>query len=155
MKIKTNKRNQRGATHIAEFAAALVIGLPLLTLLVFVALECGHFYTIKSAMELGARNAARALVVYYNVNHSTTPASSATFFSDFFIPNYINSATQFTYIWDTANTPPQYVTVSCAYPSGGGNGLAPFPAGPLRYLSNASFDLGTFTVRGTFTLPVQ
>ena len=148
--MKVKLRNQRGGHQLAEFAGVLVVGLPLLTLLVFVGLECGHFYTIKSAMEVGARDAARALVVNYNLT-----GTEKTVVDWLTIPNYINNSNQFTVVWDS-KTPPAFVTVSCAYPSGGGNGLPPFPAGPLRYLiTDTKFDLGTFSVKGTFTVPVQ
>jgi Flp pilus assembly protein TadG len=149
MTVKRRVRNAKGA-HIAEFAAVLMFGLPLLTLLVYVTLEIARFYTIKSAMEVGARNAARALVVKYNV--SNTKATDVTFLT---MPRYIANQNQFEVTWDS-QTVPRYVTVSCKYPSDGSYGLQPFPAGPLRYLSNNdSFDLGNFTVRGSFTMPVQ
>jgi hypothetical protein len=127
-----------------------MFGLPLLTLLVYVALEIAHFYTIKSAMEVGARNAARALVVKYNVTN--TKVTSVTWLS---MPHYIASPNQFDVTWDSA-TVPKFVTVSCRYPSDGSYGLQPFPAGPLRYLNNkATFDLSNFSVRGMFTMPIQ
>jgi Flp pilus assembly protein TadG len=147
--MKRRRRNAKGA-HIAEFAAVLMFGLPLLTLLVFVSLEIAHFYTIKSAMEVGARNAARALVVKYNVTN--TKVTTVDFLT---MPRYIANPNQFDVTWDTA-TVPRFVTVSCKYPSDGSYGLQPFPAGPLRYLNSKSvFDLSNFTVRGRFTMPVQ
>ena len=146
---RKNMRKQSGGT-ITEFACALVFGLPLLVLIVFVTLETAHFYAIKSAMEVGARDAARGLVVNYN--KTGTQSTTVNWLT---MPNYIASSNQFEVAWDSSS-PPQYVTVSCKYPSGGGNGLPPFPSGPLRYLTpKAQFDMGTFTVRGTFTFPIQ
>jgi Flp pilus assembly protein TadG len=142
-------RNQRGA-YQAEFAAVIVVGLPLLALLVYVGLECAQFYTIKSAMEVGARTAARQLVVNYNNTGSKNTVVNLT------SQSFINNSNQFTVNWDPSNNP-TYVTVTCSYPSGGGNGLPEFPAGPLRFLlkQNATFNLRNVVVQGSFTLPVQ
>jgi Flp pilus assembly protein TadG len=142
-------RDQRGA-NLVEFAAVLVFGLPLLIVLVFVGNDCAHFYIIKSAMEVGARNAARGLVVQYNkTGVQNTSIDWLT------TPSFIANKNQFSVSWDPS-TPPAYVTVTCAYPSGGGDGLPVFPTGPLRYLSsNSTFSPGTIHVQGTFTLPVQ
>ena len=144
---KTRHRNSLGA-QIVEFGAVLVLGGPLLIGLIYLAVETTHFFAIKSAMDVGARNAARALVVNYN--NSNTEGTTVNFIT---IPNYINSPSQFTVVWDVAN-PPTYVTVTCSYPSGGGGGLPPFPNGPIAYM-NTAFNLGAFTVNGTFTCPVQ
>lgn len=147
--MKRRMRNKRGA-HIAEFAAALTFGLPLLALLVFVGMECAQYYTIRSAMEVGARAAARGLVVRYNkTGVKNTSVDWVT------TPHFIANSSQFTTSWD-ASTPPSYVTVKCTYPSGGAYGLPVFPAGPLKYLStNANFSLQSVGVHGTFTLPIQ
>jgi Flp pilus assembly protein TadG len=142
-------RSQRGS-HLAEFVASMAVGLPLLVLLVFVGLECMQFYTIKSAMEVGARTAARGLVIQYNKT-----GSKSTVVSGVTMTHFIVGSNQFAVAWD-ANSPPEYVTVTCAYPKNGANGLPSFPAGPLRYLStNTIFSLNNIQVQGTFTLPVQ
>ena len=146
--MKSRKRSKHGSFK-AEFAAAVTFGLPLLLLLVYVGLEICQFYTIKSAMEVGARNAARALVVNYN---KTGIKITTVYFIT--IPKYINSSTQFVVTWDTA-TPPTFVSVTCSFPNGGGGTLVTFPAGPLRYLKSATFDFRTVRVQGTFTCPVQ
>jgi Flp pilus assembly protein TadG len=146
--MKVRLRSKSGA-FAAEFAAVLVFGLPLLTVLGFVALEAARFYTIKSAMEVAARTAARGLVVQYNT--TGTEGASVTGLT---VPNFVANSNQFTVTWDT-NTPPSFVTVSCSYPTSGQYGLAPFPAGPLRYLSNATFDTSNIAVQGTTTFPIQ
>jgi hypothetical protein len=153
MNTRRPTRNQKGA-HLAELGAALMFGLPLLVLIVYVALETTHFYTIKSAMDVGARNAARALVVDYN--KTNTKGTSVTWLT---MPHYIASSKQFSIDWDTAN-PPTFVTVTCSYPNDGSYGLPQFPGGPLRWLfnksaNNSTFTLGTMTVQGTFTVPIQ
>lgn len=144
---KRHTRNQLGA-HLAEFAGVLVVGLTLLVFLVFLALECARFYTIKSAMEVGARSAARALVVDYN--KTATKGTSVTWLT---MPSFIASDRQFTVTWDTAS-PPTYVTVTCAYPNDGSYGLPKFPGGPLSYI-NSVFNVKNVTVQVTFTVPVQ
>jgi Flp pilus assembly protein TadG len=137
---------------MTEFAAVLTIGLPLLTLMVFVTLECTRFFTIKSAMEHGARTAARLLVTQYNTTQQENTNSSL---SGLMMKPFIASTNQFHVTWDTA-TPPTFVTVACDYPTDGSYGLEKFPAGPLRYISNNStFNLGNIKVTGTFTVPVQ
>jgi Tfp pilus assembly protein PilW len=154
---RRHTRNQRGA-HLVELAAALVFGLPLLILIIFVALECTHFYAIKAAMDVGARNAARALVIDYNKTGVQGTNSNLKWLK---IPNYIADPGQFTDVtWDNSNNPPTYVTVTCTYFSDGRYGLPQFPRGPLRYLfngnpQNATFSLGSMNVQGTFTIPVQ
>lgn len=141
------RRNQHGA-HIVEFASVLAVGLPLLICLMFVAYECAEFYIIRSAMERGAREAARGLVVAYNT--TGTKKQTVDWVTT---PNFIAGSNQFTVSWD-ASTPPAFVTVTCAYPTDGAGGLQPFPGGPLRYLASA-FDMQNISVQGTFTLPVQ
>lgn len=141
------RRNPRGA-HIVEFASVLSVGLPLVICLMFVAYECAEFYIIRSAMERGAREAARGLVVAYNT--SGTKKQTVDWITT---PNFIASSNQFTVLWDNS-TPPTYVTVTCAYPTDGSGGLQPFPGGPLKYLA-AAFDMKNISVQGTFTLPIQ
>ena len=89
------------------------------------------------------------------VNYNNTGVKSTTV-NFLTLKGYIASSNQFQVAWDSAN-PPNYVTVSCAYPTAGGNGLRPFPWGPLRFLGrqNAAFSLGAFSVTGSFTLPIQ
>lgn len=144
---KTRKRNQSGA-QIVEFAAVLVIGIPLLVLLLFVGWECAKFFIIKSAMEVGARTAARDLVVKYN-----TTGTKKTTVDWLTTSNFIASSSQFNVAWDS-NTPPTSVSVTCSYPTDGANGLQPFPSGPLRYLGS-TFHMQSIQVQGSFTLPVQ
>lgn len=152
--MKRKARNQNGAT-VAEFAAAMVIGGPLLILLVFVGLECCKFYTIKSAMEVAARKAARTLVIAYNTSSNQTENKSVRVPQDVPSNEFIANSNQFQVTWDTTS-PPSYVTVTCSYPTDGSNGLAPFPTGPLRFLtSRSTFSLKSVAVQGTFTLPIQ
>jgi Flp pilus assembly protein TadG len=147
--MRRKVRTARGA-HIVEFAACLIVGLPLLVLLIYAGVECATFYTIKSAMEVGARTAARTLVVKYN-----TTGTKGTTVDWLSMPNFINDKSQFTVTWD-ATTPPAFVTVTCRYPTDGSHHLPLFPTGPLRYLdSHAIFDLKKLNLQGTFTVPVQ
>jgi Flp pilus assembly protein TadG len=148
--MKTRKKS--GAT-LAEFAAVLILGTPLLLLLMYVAIETTHFFAIKAAMDVGAREAARFLVVDFNKTRiEKTTVDLATWGSFLKMPNYIANNGQFTVAWDTAINPTQ-CSVTCTY---GGAGVAPFPGGPLTYLTqNASFDLSTIQIRGTYTMPVQ
>ncbi len=142
-------RNQLGA-NIAEFAGVLMIGGPLVLLLIYLGLECGQFYTIKSAMETSARSAARQLVVKYN-----TTGNKVTTVDWISVPHFIANSSQFSVTWDSSS-PPTYVTVTCSYPSGGAYGLPQFPAGPLKYLSdNSKLSMSSLAPQGTFTLPVQ
>ena len=141
------RRKQRGA-QLVEFASVLAFGLPLLIVLLFVGYDCMQFYIIKSAMERGAREAARGLVVNYN--KTGTKKADVDWLSS---PNFIASSNQFTVTWDP-NVPPTFVTVKCQYPTDGTGGLQPFPSGPLRYFGSA-FDMQNIVVHGTFTLPVQ
>jgi hypothetical protein len=144
---KQSNRSERGA-NLAEGAAVAVIGIPLLTVIIFLGLECARFFTIKSAMDVASRNAARALVVDYN--KTSSKGTAVTWIS---IPHYVASSKQFSVDWDTA-TPPTFVTVTCAYPSNGLYGLPKFPGGPLGFISS-SFNLNNTSVKGSFTVPVQ
>jgi Flp pilus assembly protein TadG len=148
--MKRRKRRSKKGAFIAEFTAVLVFGLPLLVLLSYVGLECAQFYAIKSAMETAARAAARKLVIQYNLTGNKNTVV------DLRTDRFINNGNQFTVTWDTA-TQPTFVTVTCAYPTGGGGGLPEFPCGPLAYMqkANATFNLQAITVQGTFTLPIQ
>lgn len=151
MKKQKRQQNSRGATQV-EFACVLIFGIPLLALLIFTCLECARFYTIKSAMEVGARSAARALVVNYNRTGNKNGSNQLTVT----MPHYIsNPSQQFVVNWDTANNPPKSVTVTCQYyPNGGNTSLPEFPAGPLKYFGT-TFSLGTIVVKGTYTWPIQ
>jgi hypothetical protein len=147
--MRRKTRTARGAA-ILEFAAVIVLGLPLAIMFLFIGTETTHYFAIKSAIDVGARRAARELVIQYNT--SNTKNDTVAFLT---MPGYIVSSNQFTVTWDTA-TPPAFVSVSCNYPAGGGPGLAPFPNGPLKYLTDAcQFYLGNLTITSDCTMPVQ
>ncbi|HEY9788994.1 MAG TPA: hypothetical protein V6D22_01260, partial [Candidatus Obscuribacterales bacterium] len=134
--MKRNRRTACGAA-ILEFAAVIVLGLPLAIMFIFIGVETTHYFAIKSAMDVGARRAARELVIDYN--NTGTMNDAVAFLT---MPGYIVNSNQFTVTWDTAS-PPASVSVSCNYPAGGAPGLAPFPNGPLKYLTEAcQFYLG-------------
>lgn len=147
MRYKT--RTTKGSA-IAEFAAVLMLGLPLAILFMFIGVETTHYFAIKSAMDSGARRAARELVILYNTTNNRKPTV------DFLtMQGYIASSSQFDVTWDAA-TPPAFVTVSCQYPYSGGAGLAPFPNGPLKYLiDNCRFNLSNMSVTSGCTMPIQ
>jgi Flp pilus assembly protein TadG len=146
------RRIRKNSGSMAEFAAVLMLGLPLLLLLVYVAVELTHYFSIKAAMDVGSRNAARALVVDYNNNHTCKTTIDLASWSFLKMPNYIANNGQFDVVWDSTTNPSQ-VTVSCEY---SGAGLSPFPSGPLSYLNNnASFNLSGIRVIGQYVMPVQ
>jgi Flp pilus assembly protein TadG len=151
------KRRAKGAA-LSEFAAVLVIAGPLLIILLYAAVEICTAFAIKSALDMCARNAARALIVAYN-NHDprvlsgATPSNSAsrTFCdTNFQMRQYVKSGcNQWTVAWDT-NNPPNYVQVTCSYPNGGVAGSLP------RFPNPDVFNLGsTFVLQSTFTMPRQ
>src|SRR6185437_9334037 len=133
-------RKSRGS-QIAEFGAVIVLGVPLLIGLIFIAVEVGHYFAIKSAMDVGARNTARALVVNFNNTNGQKAAPTSAAVNNgtgqtippITLGNYIADGSQYTVTWDTAN-PPANVTVECAYPQNGAFGLPVFPNyGPISY----------------------
>jgi Flp pilus assembly protein TadG len=151
MKTMKRIRAKSGAT-VMEFGAVLMLGLPLLLLLVYFAIELTQYFTIKAAMDVGARNAARALVVDFNNNRTCKTSIDLATWTFLKMPNYIVNNGQFDVVWDSTTTPSQ-VTVSCQY---SGPGLTPFPSGPLNYLNNnASLNLSGIRPTGQSVMPVQ
>lgn len=151
MKSKHTRLRRRTTTGgtMAEFAAVLVLGLPLAILFIFIGCETTRYFAIKAAMDVGARRAARELVIQYN--NTGTKTQTVTFLT---LPGYIASANQFSVSWDSA-TPPSSVAVSCTYPAAGAPGLAAFPNG-LDYISNrCRFYIGNINITSNFTMPVQ
>jgi Flp pilus assembly protein TadG len=146
-------RHPRGLS-IPEFAAALVIGLPILIAILFTALECSTYFTIKTKLDVAARTAARQLAIAYGKDqtvaqnpHKSNPAIAAIYDSARITP-VINDKDQFsdpTFVEGTPGT----VTVVVSYPEHGEFNTQPFPHLPgvlpmlngLRPRSMATFAL--------------
>lgn len=140
-----------------EFGAVLILGIPLIFLLIYVAIEITHYFAIKAAMDSGSRAAARQLVVEYNKTGTQVSSINLGTWPTLKMPNYINNSSQYTVVWDSANNPPQYVDVQCSYDNSAG--LPPFPSGPLSYFAT-SFNMkdsngNVIVVTSSTRMPVQ
>lgn len=139
-------RNVRGS-FIIEFAAVLMLGLPIFLILLYAAVEACRLFAIRSTLDVAARSAARVLAINYGQTHACVD----TYTSTVSVPQYIApSANQWTVAWD-ASDPPAFVTVTCHYPPGGdiAAGLPPFPEPDIFGLGSA------FTISSTFTMPLE
>lgn len=160
------KHARKGAcgSSIVETAAGLVVFLPLLILLVFVAVEAAKAVAITQALQQGAREAARDLAGAF-ANDSNLPNSrtdqNTYAFNLVHINGVINNAAQFsTPSWtNVAGAPgnsatvsdpalPRTVTVTVTY-TGGQYGLPNFPdIDPLKLASHIN-------LTGTSTYTIQ
>lgn len=121
-------------SNLVEFAAALVIGLPLVMSMLYVITEVGTLFAIRTNLDSAARLAAELMITDYekngnmtNISNGNLPAAYAFDVSAGGSYYYVSkSANQFTCTWNTS-TYPKTVTVVVSYPHGGGGGLLPFP----------------------------
>lgn len=146
--MKTGRR--RSGVSLVEFAAALVLGLPLLISILYVTLEASYLFTIRTNIDIAARNAARALAIEYGKDPAIAGDPTGTkvqaVLTKIRIPNFVANNAQFsTPTFDTAVSP-STVTIVCTYPPGGAYGLPPFPnpdplnLGPsFKVVSSATF----------------
>jgi Flp pilus assembly protein TadG len=131
-------RSRRGAT-IAEFAAAMVVTIPLLLLILVVAVEMGHAYLINTVLSQAAEKAAREMALKWETD-STVNGSKAI--QDVYVYDYIRndgiiaSSDQFDVATFDTTSDPKTVSVTVRY-DGGQFGLTPFPAfDPLNLGAN-------------------
>jgi hypothetical protein len=151
MKMQNYVRRRSKGVGIAETAAALVILLPTIIFIVFMALEVSYAYLLKSTLSEGAREAARNLSIAYGYDPTIVgdrAKSEAKSFDKIRIHNVINSSAQFSDpVWNTAADPPT-VSVTVTYFSEQYN-LPKFPnPDPLKLGSN-------FILNGTSTYRLQ
>jgi hypothetical protein len=127
--MKSGCRSCRTAGYaIAEFGAALVIIIPIVLALGYVAVEAGIAITIYNALSASAGKAARKLAIAYGQDPSKATSTPQTVFGQVTYLNFVTSATQFSIPedgWNTNANPPT-VTVKCTY-VGGEEGRPPFP----------------------------
>jgi Flp pilus assembly protein TadG len=124
-------RRTRSGVSLVEFAAALVLGVPLLISILYVTLEASYLFTIRTNIDIAARNAARSLAIEYGkdptIAASPTGPKVQAVLTKIRIPNFVANNGQFsTPTFDTAVSP-STVTIACTYPSGGAYGLPKFP----------------------------
>jgi Flp pilus assembly protein TadG len=116
-KTSACSRNRSGSATV-EFAAMLAVIIPLLTLIVFAAIEIGQGYMIYSGLNDSAQRAARQLAINYGQNPSTAMSNYQSVYQSITFRNIVNSPQQFKPpIWQTTGNPPT-VTVVCDYQSG-------------------------------------
>jgi Flp pilus assembly protein TadG len=122
------RRRTQSGVSIVEFAAVISIGLPLLILLIYAAMETSFAFMITSNLDVAARKAARDLAIEYTKDPTiaTNSGLQQAVFDKIRIPNFVAANSQFGQPVFTTTTP-QKVTVTVSYPSGGGNGLPTFP----------------------------
>jgi Flp pilus assembly protein TadG len=152
MKMIVNRRKRSGVS-LVEFAAALALGLPLLITIMYVILEASYLFTIRTNIDIAARNAARALAIEYGKDPTiaTTPTGPKVqaVLTKIRIPNFVANNAQFTTpTFDTAVSP-STVTIACQYPPGGLYGLPKFPNPDPLNLG------GTFTVVSSATFATE
>lgn len=154
------RRKQKGVT-LVEFAAALVLGLPLVVVMLYAVLEANLLFTIRTNLDAATRQAAQLLINKYAQTGIAAPdTSNGNLPSDiafevkaadgsFFISK---TANQFTWTWDMTESPPT-VTVTTSFPTGGSSnsssGLMAFPAPDPLKLANKFSIITT----ATFSFP--
>lgn len=141
MNKRTSNRKQKGVS-LVEFAAALVLGLPLVMSILYATLEASYLFTIRSNLELAGRKAARTLAIEYGKDATVKDNSGkeATVFNQCLIPGFTASAAQFDAIWDTATTPAT-VTVVVNYPTANTNTTLPTFPNPDPFHLGGNFEI--------------
>lgn len=127
--VQSRKANRRGSgATIVESAASLSLLLPLTVLIIFVALEVGYSYLIKTSLSHAARQAARELAVAYGADPTIAQNKSAqeAVLSHVRIPNMVHDNQQFEQVTFDNSQSPHTVTVQVRYLSGK-YGLPRFP----------------------------
>jgi hypothetical protein len=140
-------------------AAACAVGLPLIILVLYAALEVNLLFAIRTNLDLAVRRGAQGLISNYVATGVPAAAQSSGNLPSgvaFDIPTsdghyFVKStANQFTWTWDLT-VRPATVTVTVSYPtaSQGNNALMPFPSpNPLN------IDTNKFTILTSGTFPV-
>lgn len=144
-------RTRRGVS-LVEFAAAVVLGLPLLMTILYATVEASTYFAIRTNIDIAARTAARAMAIEYGKNPgfaSNTGAQQAVY-ANIRIPKFVQENSQFSNPQFNIATAPATVTVSVRYPNGGIAGkLPPFPNPDI-------FKLGpSFNVDSTATFALE
>jgi Flp pilus assembly protein TadG len=144
------KRKNSGVA-IVEGAASMVILLPIMFLVMYVALEVSYMYVLKSSLAEAAREAARNLAIAYGQDPAIATdrgLQDSTVFDKLRIGAIINSSAQFDNpVFNTSNDPPT-VTVRVNY-TGGQYNLPPFPNPDPLHLE------GNFQLFGTSIYRLQ
>jgi Flp pilus assembly protein TadG len=143
-------RRGRSGISLVEFAAALALGLPLLIAILYVTLEASYYFTIRTNIDIAARNAARALAIEYGKDPTIAAAPAGpkcqAVLTKIRIPGFVANNAQFSTPTFDTTVAPNTVTIACTYPSGGAYGLPKFPnpdplnLGPtFQVISSATF----------------
>lgn len=121
------KRNRKGSS-IAESAASMSLLLPLTILIIFVALEVGYSYLIKTSLSQAARQAARELAVAYGGDPTIAQnkAAQEAVLEKVRIPNMVHNNAQFEQVAFDTSQSPHTVSVHVRYLSNQ-YGLPRFP----------------------------
>jgi hypothetical protein len=146
---KIGRRQRRSGVSIVEFAAALTLGLPLLIAILYVTLEASYLFSIRTNIDIAARNAARALAIEYGKDPTIASSPSGpkvkAVLDNIRIKNFVHDTAQFQTPTFAPGTPAT-VTVVCEYPPGGAYGLPPFPnpdplklGNSFKVISSATF----------------
>jgi hypothetical protein len=138
--MKLRFRRKHGS-FMTEFGAVLMLGLPILLLFAYATVETCFYFTIKANLETSCRSCARQIAIDYIKNGNTTGFVNAGYLSQFFIPGYVTSATQFNTQFLPAGAPTT-VQVTTTLPPGGGGGRLTFP-NPDVFNLGPSFNLST------------
>lgn len=137
---KPVRSRRRKGFAIAELAASLMLLLPLLVVVCYVAAEAMQLCMIKSVLNHGATVAARRLAIAYASDQGAAIANPENSFSNLRVNNVIVDNRQFsvppgTAGWDLYSKPPT-VCVEVTY-SSGLYGLPQFPSpDPLNLGTN-------------------
>lgn len=129
------KRNRRAGASIAEFAAAMVLIIPMIAAVALAIIETSEAFMIHGALHQSALTAARKLAIAYGQNRAGTIANPGAVFSTVRYLNIVNHNSQYAANFSIASVPPQ-VTVVCTYHSGQ-HGCPQFPHPDPLKLGNA------------------
>ena len=119
-------RRQRGV-NLVEATAGIMVGLPLVVAVIFVAVEVCSYFLIQSNLDAATRKAARDMAMTWGQDPSVASNQSKqqTVYAGCLIPGYVNSPQQFSDPVFNGVSPPT-VTVVGTYTSGQ-YGLGQFP----------------------------
>jgi Flp pilus assembly protein TadG len=135
--------------NLSEFAAVLLIVLPLAITLLFAGYEFAYGYMIKSNLDNAAKNAARAMAIAYGQDATIAADHSKqqAVYTPIRVANFVNANEQFTDPdFKPAGGNPKSVTVTVTYLPGQYN-LPKYPSPDPLNLAPTLRIAGTYTYR--------
>lgn len=146
---RVSREMRTSSGNISEFAAVLVIVVPLVLALLFAGYEFAYGYMIKSNLDNAAKNAARAMAIAYGKDSTiaTNHSKQQAVYDSIRVPNFVNANQQFSDPdFKPAGGSPKNVTITVTYLPGQYN-LPQYPSPDVLNLSPTLRISGTYTYR--------